>query len=181
MLMKALKFAAGAAVALAIWIYATPAYNAALASFAGVLHAADSRFENARFVAINRNVEVVRRVKGDFPTFALPADQITYNIILLFGLFAMNPRPFRDRNAARFLISLGIVVAAHFIALLVLIESTYATSFHPWSEAHYGRVMANVWWALSYFYRLIGMFAIPFACWWWSSVAATSRPSPRTR
>ena len=122
MVAQVTRFSLGALVGLALWVLLGPAYHAAL----------------------------VRLFHGERMT--LPVDQLTYNVILLFGLFAMNRHPFRDRNIARFGLSFLIVIAFHFVAVFLLIEALNT---------------GNLFWTfLSYGYRLVGMFAIPFACWY---------------
>ena len=165
MLRSALKFVIGAALGLIVWWYGTPAYNGVLAATANVIRA-DPRFRDARVIAVGRNVEVIRR---GAPSRAIPADQLTYNIVLLAGLFATNARFFRDRNIRRLLLSIAIVMAAHWLALLVTIESEYAQRAGDWSEVHYTQPERYVWALAEYFYRLVGMFGIAFACWWLSS------------
>lgn len=185
MLRSALKFAAGATIGFLLWLYATPAYNVALAAGAHILYL-DRRFANARIIAVGRRIEVLPPAA---PSRALPADELTYNVILLAGLFATNRDFFRDRNMRRFAASIAILVVTHWLALIVTIEADYAQRLAEWSEAHYGRIETFLWSEAEYFYRLVGMFGIAFACWWLSSSESApasgrsrgsrKRPGPR--
>jgi hypothetical protein len=182
---NALRFGAGAALGLLLWLFATPAYNRVLATAAGVIRI-DPRFRDVRLAAAGRVIEVRRPA---MPAQSVPADQLTYNIALLLGLFATNARIFTDRNMRPLFVSLLILAATHWLALVVTIESGHAQRLGEWSEAHYSRGEAYVWALGEYFYRLVGMFAIAFACWWLSSDGSApaaghrrgsrKRPAPR--
>lgn len=156
MLVRALRFLAGGAAGLLLWIYATPAYDAALSAAASVLLRADSRLRPVTAVANGRVVNV----RSARPA-VIPADQLTYNVILLAALFAMR-RPSWRAVA----ISAAVLVVTHVLALVVAIESTYATRMGEWSASHYGLLEQHLWLDTEFFYRLAGMFAIAFACWW---------------
>jgi len=181
----ALRFTAGATIGLLLWLFATPIYNHLLATTAGVIRL-DPRFRDTRLIAVERVIEVQR---PSMPARSVPADQLTYNIALLLGLFATNTRFFTDRNMRPFLVSLVILAITHWLALIVTIESGHAQRLGEWSEAHYSRGEAYVWALGEYFYRLVGMFAIAFACWWLSSDGSApaaghrrgsrKRPAPR--
>jgi hypothetical protein len=171
MLRSALRFFAGAALGLIVWWYGTPAYNAALAKAATIIRV-DHRFADARITPVGRAVEVF---PPGAPSRSLPADQLTYNIILLAGLFATNRRFFRDRNMRNFAIAIGVLVLSHWLALITTIQADYAQRLGDWSEQHYGNIERFIWAECEYFYRLVGMFGIAFACWWISS--AESAPA----
>lgn len=136
-MLRALKFALGAAAAIAIWWYATPAYNALLCT--ALRYAGIAATPVARAVAVTR-------VGG--PSIQVPADQLTYNIILFAGLVAaMPPRIWRG------LVALLAICVIHLLALYTTIESTYSKP-------------QNFWTITEFIYRIGGMFAIAFVCWY---------------
>lgn len=159
-MLRALRFAAGAAVAMAIWWYATPAYNALLCS---VLRAAGvAATPAARAIAVTR---------AGAPSIQVPADQLTYNIILFAGLVAAIP-PRLWKGMLAFL----ALCAVHAIALYTTIESTYALRAGAYSDAHYSPLAQNLWNAADFIYRIGGMFAIAFVCWYVATGARGPRP-----
>ena len=164
--MRIVGFVSGIVLGCVLWFQAAPAYNAALAAAAEPLLRLDRRFAAAELVADQRAIRVAPRDTTALPPASIPADQLTYNIILLVALFASNPRPWRRRNLAAFGLSLMPVAIAHVLALLISIESTYAVRLGAWSDAHYGSFATNVWLAAELFVRVVGMFGVVFACWW---------------
>jgi len=90
---------------------------------------------------------------------------LTYNIILLVGLFAMAPRPFSDRNVLHFFLAALALMVVHVLALICQIESIYAVNIVGWSEKHYGPIARNVWSGAAHFYDLFGIPAVAFALW----------------
>ncbi|PYQ60133.1 MAG: hypothetical protein DMF58_09215 [Acidobacteria bacterium] len=110
------------------------------------------------------------------PTGTIPADQLTYNIILLGGLFAM-----RWRSVAAFLTSLFVVAVTHVLSLAVSVESAYAR-VGAWSERHYSSLEQDIWVSTEFWWRLVGMFAIVFVCWWLTQAPEQGRRrEPRRR
>jgi hypothetical protein len=168
MLRRLASFVIGLAIAIAIWVPGVHVYNRFLAAITQPLVGLDSRLAGADLVANGRSI-AVRSPRGNFPPIELPADQLSYNVILLLGLFASNRSPLRDRNVRAFAISLLIVIALHPIGALISIESTYAGRVGEWSEQHYGDFAADAWLVAEMFYRLVGMFGIVFACWFVTS------------
>jgi hypothetical protein len=167
LLTSALKFAAGAALGIVLWIYATPSYNRVLAACAGPVMRIDSRLRNAELVPNGRRVVGRGNSAGPgVPAVLIPADQLTYNVVLLLGLFATDRAVFRDRSLRRFLLALAIVFISHVLALVVSLELTYATRTGDWGTSRYSPLAQDFWSAVEYGYRLFGMFAIAFACWW---------------
>ena len=166
MLPRLARFFLGLIVATIIWLPVSPLYNQLLARTSQPLLKIDRRFRDAR-VAAHGDQVVVTSAGGRFPPANIPASQLTYNIVFLVALFASNRRPLRDRNVLPFVLSLLIVAASHPISVVMSIESTYAVQLGVWSEQHYSEISANTWLAAEMFYRLIGMFALVFACWWW--------------
>ena len=164
MLSRAARFIAGFVVATIVWLWISPLLAGGVAAATEPLLHLDARFHDAQLSASESMVSV-DAPHGTFPQTKYPADQLTFNLILLVALFASNRRPWRDRNILAFLISLAIILALQPLALLVTIETYYA-NFTKWGETQYGEVAANVWLVLSMFWRLIGMFGAVFACWW---------------
>lgn len=159
-------FLIGVVLGCVLWFEAAPAYNVALAAATEPLLRIDRRFATAELVADQRAVRVAPQDTTTLPPASIPADQLTYNIILLVALFAANPRPWRGRNLGAFALSLIPVALGHVLALLISIESTYALRLGAWSDAHYGSFAMNAWLVGELFLRVVGMFAIVFACWW---------------
>ena len=167
MLRSALRFAAGAAVAIALWVLGTPLYNALLSIVAEPIVQVDSRLRNVDTLANGRRVMGRgNEAEPSVPGVVIPADQLTYNVILLLGLFATNKRWFRDRGFLRLLIALGVLFATHVFALVISLEVTFATRTGAWGATRYSPLAQDFWTAVDYGYRLFGMFGIAFACWW---------------
>src|SRR4051794_3819239 len=164
MLLRALRFLAGLALGVWIWWAAVPAYNRVLAPASQLLLHADSRLRAAVLVPQERNVFVTSSTP--LPTATMPADQLTYNIILLLALFASNERAWRFANVRGLLIALVILFVSHCLGLVISIESTYAMRQGAWSEQHYGDAAANFWQGAELVFRIVGMFGVVFASWW---------------
>jgi hypothetical protein len=167
---RVLRFVVALAVAAVVWYNLTTVYDGALAAVATPLLRIDPRFRDARLTAHDRVINVAARERhSDFPPADIPADQLTYNVILLAALFASNRRPFRDRNVVAFLKSLALLIVLHVAGVLLSVESTYAVRMGAWSGAHYGTGGYYLWLYAEIFYRLVGMFGVVFVCWWASS------------
>lgn len=164
MLLRALRFLAGLALGVWIWWAATPAYNHVLAPATQLLLHADRRLADAVLVPQERKIFITSSTP--LPTATMPADQLTYNIILLLALFAMNDRPWRLTNIRGLAIALVILFLSHCIGLIISIESTYAMRQGAWSEQHYGDAAANYWLTAELVFRIVGMFGVVFASWW---------------
>jgi hypothetical protein len=78
----------------------------------------------------------------------------------------MAPRPLSSGNFGRFWAAAALLWVVHVLALVVQVESVYATRLGPWSDAHYGAVARNLWAGGFHFYQIAGRFAAPFALWW---------------
>lgn len=166
MLRSALRFAAGAAVATALWLYATPLYNRVIAEIAQPIMRIDPRLRNAEIIVAERRL--IARGNADqphLPGVVVPVEELTYNVILLAGLFATNPAPFRDRTMKLFAYSLLILFATHVLATVISIEATYVTQT-AWGATAYSTMESGFWRGAEFAYRLAGMFAIAFGCWW---------------
>jgi hypothetical protein len=167
---RVLRFVAALFVAAVAWYNLTPAYDRFLAAAASPLIRIDRRFRDTRVFAAERLISVRPAAKGsDLPPADIPADQLTYNVILLAALFASNRKPVNDRNVFAFLRSAAIVVVLQVVAVLLSVESTYAVRMNEWSDAHYGTLARYFWLYAEIFYRLVGMFGVVFVCWWMGS------------
>jgi hypothetical protein len=120
-----------------------------------------------RLYADGRRVLVDR---SDFPSTsdrpALPADDLTFDVILLLALAGTTKGLFRDRAMKALGVSLLALFVLHVAALVAAVESFYATQLGAWSAANYGAFARNVWGTASHFWRLAGCFAAPFLLWW---------------
>jgi hypothetical protein len=164
MLLRALRFLAGLALGVWIWWATAPAYNYLLAPATQLLLHADRRLADAVLLPQERKIFVTSATP--LPVATMPADQLTYNIILLLALFAMNDRPWRLANVRGLAIALVILFLSHCIGLIISIESTYAVRQGAWSEQHYGDAAANFWLTSELVFRIVGMFGVVFASWW---------------
>jgi hypothetical protein len=164
MLLRALRFVAGLAIGVWIWWAATPAYNHVLAPATQLLLHADRRLADAVLVPQERKILITSSTP--LPIATMPADQLTYNIILLLALFASNDEPWRLANVRGLAIALAVLFTSHCIGLLISIESTYAVRQGAWSEQHYGDAAANFWLTTELVFRIVGMFGVVFASWW---------------
>lgn len=173
MLVRLLKFIAGLAVGFVVWSGMLPVYRELLAR-EGAIVRIDRRYADIEMITRGSSL-FVRSATGVFPPITLPGDELTYNTILLFALFAMNDAPFSTRNLKHFLIALAIVLALHPLGLLISTEATYALRVPKWSEVHYSALAGDVWSALETFWRLIGMFGVVFAAWWASPTSNVRR------
>ena len=170
---SAAKFILGSVLGGLLWFYATPAYEEFLCRAVTPLLHADYRLPGTIAERDDRKVLVRSVTNLSFPNIQIPADELTYNVILFAGLLAMR-RGSMPRTA---LAVLGFV-ATHVIALLLSIEATYSGRMGAWSNRHYGGHEQDFWTAAEYLYRLAGMFAIAFAA-WWLSVGNDLMPLPQ--
>lgn len=164
-LVRLLRFLTGLAAGTLLWLYSMPSYHLLLAAGTQPLLRIDRRFADASLVTRGTSIEV-HSDHGSFPPLALPAGELTYNVILLAGLFAASSAPMSRRNLLAAAAAMVAVVLLHFIAALITIESGYAIRAGNWSDEHYGVLAANLWVGTEMFYRLVGMFAVPFVFWW---------------
>ena len=174
---RVLRFGIALIVAAVAWYNLTPPYDRLLAACAAPLLKIDPRFRGSELDAPER----VIRVSGSVPAATIPADQLTYNVILLAALFASNRRPLRDRNLIAFLESLALVAVLHVAGVVLSVESTYAARMGQWSQAHYSNGGYFFWLYAEIFYRLVGMFGVVFACWWLSRDEGTAKAPARRR
>ncbi len=162
-----LRAFAGFAVGLALWWIATPAYDRVLAGLAEPVVRLLERPPATRLYADGRRVAIDR---SDFPSTSdrpdLPADDLTFDVILLAALAGATPGLFRDRGVRGLALSCCVLFALHVAALVAAVESFYATQLGAWSAGTYGAFARNFWGTASHFWRLAGCFAAPFLLWW---------------
>lgn len=151
-----------------MWWYGTLFYNGALSFAAERLLQVDHRLCGPHLVADDRKVDVAPR-DCVVPTATIPADQLTYNMILLAALFAM-----RFRSALSFFASVVALVITHVFSLALSVESTYARLLKTFSPLE-----TDIWTGAEFWWRLAGMFAFVFVC-WWLTLESTPRNSPST-
>jgi len=158
--LRALRFIAGAAAGFLFWWYAALFYNGTLAFAAERVLQLDARLCHAHLVAADRKVEVAPHLCVA-PTASIPADQLTYNIILFAALFAM-----RFRSFGSFFACLFALLVSHVLSLALSVESTYAARQGSWSHQHYSALAQQLWVGAEFWWRLAGMFALVFGLWW---------------
>ena len=171
--MRALRLFAGAVAGFLFWWYGALFYNGALSFAAERVLMLDSRLCNAHLVAAERKVEVAPHL-CPAPTATIPADQLTYNIILFAALFAM-----RFRGFGSFFACLFMLVVSHVLSLALSVESTYAVRQGQWSQEHYTALAQQLWVGAEFWWRLAGMFALVFAMWWLTLEPIFHRPPAR--
>src|SRR5437762_360620 len=123
---NALRFAAGAIAGALLWWYAAPAYDAFVGAAAEPVLRLDARFHDADTAERGRWV-IIRSATGKFRMATLPADQMTYNVILFLALMATVRRP-RWRRVA---IAVVVLFLSHVITFVVGTESLYAGGREP--------------------------------------------------
>ena len=169
----ALKGLAGFVVAVVIWVAASPLYDRAVAAGAEELLRA---FESPKVTHLTATGEDVKVDRSDFdprsPRPGLPVIDLTFNWVLLAALFAINPKPFSDRNMLRFVIASLLMYVTHILALATEVMSIYVLRLGAWSRVHYGAFARNFWGTANHSYRFVLMFAIAFGLWW------ALRPTP---
>jgi len=172
----AVKAFAGFLAGLALWALLSPLYNRGIAAAAEkTMHVFERPAITELRPAEDNYVTVDRRdfdPRSKRPAIAL--HDLTFNVILLFALFAASKRTFSDRNIGGFLAALAILSLTHILGTIIEVMSIYVGKLGMWSTVHYGPVARNVWGVLNHFYRLVLMYAIAFALWWALRDAATA-------
>jgi hypothetical protein len=158
--LRALRLIAGAVAGFLVWWYGTLVYDGGLSFAAERVLRLESRICAAQLTAVERHVEVTPHLCVA-PKAIIPADQLTYNLILFVALFA-----YRFRSVQSFFASLFVLVVSHILSLALSIEATYAGRLGTWSDQHFSGMQQDVWTAIDFWWRLGGMFAIVFVLWW---------------
>ena len=122
--------------------------------------------------------------RADFPSTSdrpsLPADDLTFDVILFLTLSASTRGVLRDRAVRGVALGLLLLFGFHVVALVANVESLYATQLGEWSAAHYGAFMRNLWAAAAHFWRFVGCYAAAFLL-WFLFVRPTASPAPSGR
>ena len=174
-----LRFLAGALAGALLWWYTAPVYDGVVAAAAEPLLRLDKRFYDLDTAPRGRWI-IVRSASGAFRFGNVPADQMTYNVILFIALMATLRKP----RWIRVLIAVAILFLSHVVTFSIATEALYATGRDPSSTE------ASVWMAASLFLRVVGMLAVAFGCWWFVGAVGDAapersrparRPHPRRR
>jgi hypothetical protein len=175
----AFKALAGFAVGLAVWVFLTPLYDRAVAAGAEPLLRAFERPKVTHLRPAGDHTVTVERADFDprSPRPGIPVRDLTFNVVLVFALFAASKRVFSDRNIGGFLAALAILALTHILGLYVEVMSIYVAKLGMWSQVHYTSFDRNLWGALNHFYRVVLMYAIAFALWWVFRDPAVDRAS----
>lgn len=163
MLRNAARFAAGFAGGMALWAWWAPHYNRIIVPLALPVARLDSRLGELQATVTGRSADLWG---GTLPAARFPFDQLTYNVILLAALFAMNRPFFGRRNLGAAAVSAIVLFVTHVGAAAVSLVTTYALRAGEWSARHYSPLEQDGWMSVEFSYRLAGMFAIAFALWW---------------
>ena len=162
-----LKGAAGFAIGLVVWLTLTPAYNRALAFSARGLLAVIQREPAPEFRQKGREVLVIRPdVAPRSSRPGIPLYDLTFNIVLLTTLFAVNKKSFGDGNVKGFLIAIAVLFLTHVLALTIWTRQLYVSWFGELSANDYGDLSRLLWTRAVLFYRIVAQFAIPVLLWW---------------
>lgn len=157
---------AGFLLGFALWAGLTLPYNRLLAFSA---ESAIRLFEDPNRTALRLDGKQVIVYRSDVPPGTtrpgIPLYDLTFNVILLTILFAVDRHPFSNRNVALYLLALLILFPTHVLALIAWVQDLYASRFGPISE-HYSGLERSLWANAVYFYRLVGQFAIPLILRW---------------
>ncbi len=173
----AVRVLLGFLAGLALWWWATPAYDRLLAGVAEGAIRAVERPPATRLYAEERRLVIDR---ADFPSTSdrpsLPVDDLTFDVILFLTLAATTRDLVRDRAMRGIALSFGVLFALHVLAVVANVEAFYATRLGAWSAAHYGAFSRNLWTTATHFWRFVGCYAAAFLL-WWSLVRAAAAPA----
>jgi len=164
----ALKGFAGFLVGVAVWVLLSPVYDRLIGKGAESLIRA---FEKPKVTHLRQAPDGFTTIdRSDFdPRSKRPGISIrdlTFNVVLLFALFAFSARAFSDRNIGGFLIALVLLAFTHILGTVVEVMSIYVVKLGMWSTVNYSDFQRNAWGVANHFYRLVLMYAIAFALWW---------------
>lgn len=159
-----LAFVAGVIV----WALLSPLYDRIIASGAETLMRA---FEKPKVTSLRMQPDGFVTVdRSDFDPRSkrpgIPVRDLTFNFVLLCALFAAAKRPFTDRNIGGFVVATLLLAMTHVLATVSEVMSIYVGKLGPWSRANYSDFSRNFWGVANHSYRLVLMYAIAFAIWW---------------
>ncbi|MFN2240217.1 MAG: hypothetical protein ABR524_12585 [Thermoanaerobaculia bacterium] len=157
----------GFALGFALWFGLTEPYNRLVAFSA---EKAVRLFENPDRTELRADGKQVVVYRSDVPVGSkrpgVPLHDLTFNVILLTVLFAIDPRPFSNRNVGMYLLSLLILFPTHVFALIAWVQDLYASGFGGEISERYSDLEKSVWTNAILFYRLVGQFGIPLILRW---------------
>jgi hypothetical protein len=164
----AAKAFAGLVLGIVFWAALSPAYRSLVLPPAEIVLRATERPSVTRLSPDSNAGVIVER--ADFapgsPRPGLPLNDLTFNVILIFALFAASKQTFSNRNVAGFLLALVALWPIHIGALFLRVKTVYVLQLGPWSAANYGAFERNLWSGLDHFYRIAGIYAAAFVLWW---------------
>jgi hypothetical protein len=159
----AAKFLVGTIAGSMLWWYCTPAYNDAIAQIAVRILHVDPRLHDIVATPQERWI-FVESFSASIGTATIPADQLTYNVILFIAIvLATEGALFRPRKLRAVAIAALILATTHVATFAIATEAIYATSAA--SGDRWGAIETNIWYYAVMFLRLVGMLGIAFGCW----------------
>jgi hypothetical protein len=163
MLRTAAKFAAGTIVGSLLWWFGTPLYDGLLALLGVPILHIDPRLRDLVGTVQGRWI-FLQSASSAVGTALVPADQLTYNAILLISLVAAFERHlWRRRKLAVAAAALLALLVTHVLTFAICAESIYAAT--EAGGGLYGPVESKIWSYGITFLRLVGMLAIAFGFW----------------
>jgi hypothetical protein len=152
--------------AMAVWLLARPALDAAVTGIAEALVRAYEYPRVTRLVVDDHRVQVRRsdfRTDSKIPT--LPLTEVHFNTIVLLALSLALARPFARRQLERLAMGLSVLLLSQALNLVFHVKTLYALGLGEWSYAHYSDLARNLYGFGQYFTDLPGRFSFPFLIW----------------
>lgn len=165
---QVLKGLAGFGLGLGLWLGVSEAYRPAVTAPAEAILNLFESPDITELIPSEGSGVLLNRTDfpPDSPRPVIALADLTFNVILLFALFAVSRETFSNANVGGFGLSLLILWASHVGALIVRVEKIYALQLGAWSQVHYGAFSRNLWGSLDHFYRVVGIYAVAFVLWW---------------
>jgi len=131
-------------------------------------------------------------VKTDLPRGTnrpgVPLYDLTFNVVLLSVLFAVDRATFSNRNVVAFLLALLLLYFVHVFGLVAWINHLFATDTAQGRVNEYSAFSRAFWYKAIYFYRTVGGLALAVGIWWLlrpqhllGGTEEVSTPQPRPR
>jgi hypothetical protein len=152
--------------AMAVWLLARPALDAAVTGIAEALVRAYEYPRVTRLVVDDHRVQVRRsdfRTDSKIPT--LPLTEVHFNTIVLLALSLALARPFARRQLERLVMGWSVLLLSQALNLVFHVKTLYALGLGEWSHAHYSDLARNLYGFGQYFTDLPGRFSFPFLIW----------------
>lgn len=179
-----LRALGGFLAGLLLWTFLSPLYNGVVAKGAETLIRAFESPKVTRLPAAPAE-NYVSVERSDFDPRskrpAIPVHDLTFNIILLTTLFALEARPFSDRNIGGFVVATLLLAVTHVLGLIAEVMSIYALKLGPWSRVNYSAFERNFWGVANHSYRLVLMYAFAFAIWWVCRPSGEKAPAAKRK